>query len=275
MDDSLVQRRLCAIVKYDILQEILLNLEYENAYGGLSPNEEELLNIYREAWTACHMGRSSFQAKRLCNPEIRDLFWSRFEEKLDEKLDAIDEDILHFEDPESTRRNNKYQWSKLCRQVTQLTELASEAVSAQQDLFTRRATIQKDLTLALGRVLGCEVKALVTRVANLEDKINARLLQPSQRSTDLQRAYERLTREKVELEERVSKLTDLLNTYNAHKERFLELACRQVDAQCQMDFIKQLKEAVSSASGQQSSIEGHSVDGNVEKPEQRFFYTNL
>lgn len=42
MDDNLVLRRLRAVVKYDILQEILLNLEYENACGGLSPNEEEV-----------------------------------------------------------------------------------------------------------------------------------------------------------------------------------------------------------------------------------------
>ncbi|KAL5965755.1 hypothetical protein TSMEX_006510 [Taenia solium] len=249
MDDNLVLRRLCAVVKYDTLQEVILNLEYENACGGLSPNEEEvLLTICREAWTDCHMGTSmSFQIRRSHNPEIRDLFWSRFEEKIDEKLAAIGEDFVHVEDPEAINQLNKVQLNKICRLATRLTELASETVSTQQELFARRATLQKDLMFALGKVLGREVKALVARAANLEEKINALLLQPSQRSNDLRCTYELLTREKAELEERVSKLTDLLNTYDAHKQRFLELACRKADAQRQMDFIRQLKENVPSA----------------------------
>lgn len=39
--------------------------------------------------------------------------------------------------------------------------------------------------LALGKVLGREVKSLAARAATLEGKISARLLQPSQRSSDL------------------------------------------------------------------------------------------
>ncbi|VDK35653.1 unnamed protein product [Taenia asiatica] len=275
MDDNLVLRRLCAVVKYDILQEIILSLEYENACGGLSPNEEELLIICRESWTDCHMGTStSSQIRRLHNSEIRDLFWSRFEEKIDEKLAAIGEDFVHVEDPEAINQFNKVQLSKICRLATRLTELASETVSTQQELFDRRATLQKDLMFVLGKVLGREVKVLVARAANLEEEINARLLQPSQRSNDLRCTYEWLTREKAELEERVSKLTDLLNTYDAHKQHFLELACRKADAQRQMDFIRQLKESVPSASKRQSPNEVDLTD-DVEKPKQRFLYTNL
>nr|CDS19834.1 expressed conserved protein [Echinococcus granulosus] len=259
----------------DLQSEILLDLEYENAFGGLSPNEEELLNVYREAWIDCHMGRSRLsRIGRPHNPEIRDLFWSRFEEKVDEKLAAIGEDFVLVEDPETIHQVNKVWWGKLCRQVTRLTELASEAVSTQQELFTRRASFQKNLTLALGKVLGREVKALVVRAANLEEKINTHLLQPSQRSSDLRCTYERLIREKAELEEQVFKLTNLLNAYNAHEQRFLELACRKADAQRQMDLIKQLKETVSSASRGQSTNEEDSND-KVEKPKQRFIYTNL
>ncbi|KAL5108724.1 hypothetical protein TcWFU_003381 [Taenia crassiceps] len=255
MGDDLVLRRLLAVVKYDILQEILLNLEYENACGGLSHNEEELLNVYREAWIDCHMGRSPFsQIRGPRNPEIRDLFWSRFEEKVDDKLAAIGDDFVLVEDPETISQLNKVQWSKLCRLVMRIRELASETVSTQQELFARRTTLQKDLMLALGKVLRRE---------------------PSQRSSDLRCMYERLAREKAELEDRVSKLTELSNAYDAQKQHFLELACRKADAQRQIKFIRQLKGTVSSASRRQSPNEEDLNDEDVEKPKQRFLYTNL
>lgn len=75
------------------------------------------------------------------------------------------------------------------------------------------------------------------------------------------------------MEERIFKLTDLLNAYDAHKQHFLELACRKADAQRQMNFIQQLKETVSPPSRRHSPNEDLNED--VEKPKQRFLYTNL
>lgn len=67
---------------------------------------------------------TSSQIRRSYNPEIRDLFWSRFEEKIDEKIAAIGEGFLLVEDPEIVNQFNKVQWSKLCRLVTRLTDVS-------------------------------------------------------------------------------------------------------------------------------------------------------
>lgn len=42
MEDDPMRRSLRANIKYDTLQEVLLNLEYDNAFGGLGENEEEV-----------------------------------------------------------------------------------------------------------------------------------------------------------------------------------------------------------------------------------------
>lgn len=46
MDDDPIRRRLRASIKYDTLQEVLLNLEYDNAFCGLGHNEEEVQSIF-------------------------------------------------------------------------------------------------------------------------------------------------------------------------------------------------------------------------------------
>ncbi|VDO06718.1 unnamed protein product [Rodentolepis nana] len=242
MDDDHIRRKLRASIKYDTLQEVLLNLEYDNAFGGLGPNEEELLNIYREVWSECHMGRSSLSSTRdRPSSDIIDLFWSRFEEKIDEKLASLGADLMKIEDPESIRQSIKIQQGKLFRQVAQLSELTSEAVSTQKALFHRRENMQKDLIKALGRVLSREVKVLATQTNKLEERINTFLLQPSQRAFDLQSNYTALLNEKSELEAQVSKLTDIVNTYKANERRYLELACQKVDAQRQINYIQNLQ----------------------------------
>ncbi|VDL60142.1 unnamed protein product [Hymenolepis diminuta] len=242
MDDDPIRRSLRARIKYDTLQEVLLNLEYDNAFCGLGHNEEELLNIYREVWNDCHIGKSSLSSVREgSNSDIADLFWSRFEEKIDEKLTSLGDDLMKVEDPEIIKQSNKIQQGKLFRQVARLSEITSEAVSAQRELFCRRRDMQKNLIRALGRVLSCEVKALATQTNKLEGRISNFLLQPSQRTFVLQSTYTALLNEKNELEAQVSKLTEIVNAYKANERRYLELACQKADAQRQINFIQHLQ----------------------------------
>lgn len=42
MDEDIIKRGVSDVIKYDVLQEILFNLEYEHTFGGLSPNEEKV-----------------------------------------------------------------------------------------------------------------------------------------------------------------------------------------------------------------------------------------
>nr|CDS27971.1 expressed conserved protein [Hymenolepis microstoma] len=204
------------------------------------------------------MGRSSLSSTReRPSSDITDLFWSRFEEKIDEKLASLGDDLMKTEDPEVIRQSIKIQQGKLFRQVAQLSELTSEAVSTQKALFHRRENMQKDLIKALGRVLSREVKVLATQTNKLEERINTFLLQPSQRTFDLQSTYTALINEKSELEAQVSKLTDIVNTYKANERRYLELACQKVDAQRQINYIQNLQK-------QQKG-----------EPEQVFRYTNF
>lgn len=145
------------------------------------------MNICREVWNDCHFGKSSLSSAREgSNSDIADLFWSRFEEKIDEKLTSLGDDLMKVEDPELIKQSNKIQQGKLFRQVTRLSEITSEAVSAQKELFCRRRDMQKNLIRALGRVLSREVKALATQTNKLEERINNFLLQPSQRTSVLQ-----------------------------------------------------------------------------------------
>ncbi|KAM7536086.1 hypothetical protein Aperf_G00000092801 [Anoplocephala perfoliata] len=261
MDDDPICRRLRANIKYDILQEILLNLEYDNAFGGLGHNEKKLLNVYREAWSDCHMGKSLLSnIKRPPNPDISDLFWSRFEEKVDEKLASVEDDIMLIEDPESVRQVNKVQQGKLFRQAARLPEVVSGTISAQKDLFSRRSAMQKDLIHGLGRVLSREVKALAAKTAKLEENIHSFILQPSQRTSDLRSIYTNLLEKKKELEVQISSLSNKLNTYRENERRYLELAYKKVDAQRQINFVHHLQ---------------NQQNDDVEPPKQVFRYTNL
>ena len=70
------------------------------------------------------MGKSILcQTSRNLNPELSDLFWSRFEEKVDEAMSSIGEDISPMEDPESLRKSIREHSGKLCRKIDRLSEV--------------------------------------------------------------------------------------------------------------------------------------------------------
>uniref|UniRef100_A0A5K3EP99 Intraflagellar transport protein 81 homolog n=1 Tax=Mesocestoides corti TaxID=53468 RepID=A0A5K3EP99_MESCO len=203
-----------------------------------------------------------------------EIFWSRFEEKIDEKLTACGEDIENSEDVDFIRNVNKKHWDSLCCQMTKLTDLACEVGSVQRDLFALRAQLQKDLLARLGKVLAREAMALSARTATLERQINTHLLQPSQKATGLRSTYERLTKEKSALSDSVSKLNSLLEIYTASEQQYLQLATQKADAQRQMAFIRQLQQT-SPSLRRRSLSESDSHTENTERQKQTFFYTNL
>ena len=74
------------------------------------------------------MGKSSVhRVGKTCSPEIQAIFWSRFEEKIDQMLDSFGEDFMSAEDPETLRQSYKLQWGKTCRQITQLSQVCAKA----------------------------------------------------------------------------------------------------------------------------------------------------
>lgn len=87
---------------------------------------------------------------------------------------------------------------------------------------------------------------------------------------------EKLVQEKKELEERVAKLTKLLNIYMSNEKRYLELACQKADAQRQIGFIRHLQETASQKNTEkQLPIAEGSNTEQEKKPKQKFLYTNL
>ena len=70
------------------------------------------------------MGKSSVcRPKKQCSPEMQDIFWSRFEEKIDEMLATFGEDFMSVETPETLRQSTMQQLGKTCLTVKQISQV--------------------------------------------------------------------------------------------------------------------------------------------------------
>ncbi len=89
---------------------------------------------------------------------------------------------------------------------------------------------------------------------------------------------ERLTKEKADLEDRISRLSALLDTYMAREQRYLQLANQKADAQRQMTFMHHLHQSAATR-GSMPLQRRRSLSVNdsetEEKPKQTFIYTNF
>ncbi|BHF73064.1 hypothetical protein SprV_0401613800 [Sparganum proliferum] len=237
-DSDPVTHWLMSKAKVDLLEEVILDLEYDSFLGRLTKTEKESIEV------SCHVPK--------CTPEMAAMFWSRFEEKLDEKLavcgitDENTEPAFHNSDLDAQSKHNRQLWQQVCRQIAELTQVLQDTCALQKDVMGRRDAYQKSLLLALGKTLGKEVQNLSSRADCLEAQIHQLLLQPSKRAVDLQTAYNDLLREKEEVEQRISELDALLQAYLANEKKFLELANSKADAERQMLVLQGIKDAGSS-----------------------------
>lgn len=243
-------------VKLDLVEEVILDLEYDNHLGRLTDIEKELLDTCAHSLAECFFptdrGRpiqgvagSIFK----CTPEMNALFWSRFEEKLDEKLavcgitDENTEPVFLHSDLDAQKKKNDQLWQKVCLQVSELTQVLQDACAIHKDLTGRRGAYQKSLLLTLGKTLGKEAQHLASRADRVETQIHQLLLQPSKRADDLKTAYNDLVKEKEEVEQKVSDLDGLLQAYLANEKKFIELANAKADAERQLLVLQGINDA--------------------------------